>query len=245
MQDDFVVISYEVRNSSDKELRGFHVGLFADWDIGDLLSNVGGIDSLRGLAYQYDPTRTDSNYYGVVALSGMSGAAVTSDYPDMKFVRTINPVSDPVGQQDLRTFVGSGPFALDPDDIARAAFALVAGTTLADLQAHADSARALWGDRTLSVETGDWLPRQAALEQNYPNPFNPQSDIRFETAEAGEVRLVVYDLLGREVAVLVNDRRPAGSYQVRFDAADLASGIYLYRLTAGHFTQTRKMILVK
>ena len=89
------------------------------------------------------------------------------------------------------------------------------------------------------------LPETMALLQNYPNPFNPNSDIRYQISEFGKVRLAVYDLLGREVALLVNEMKPAGTYEVRFDASGLASGVYLYRLTAGSFVETRKMIVVR
>jgi uncharacterized protein (DUF362 family) len=89
------------------------------------------------------------------------------------------------------------------------------------------------------------VPAEVVLEQNFPNPFNPHSEIRYQISEFRMVRLVVYDLLGREVALLVNEIKPAGTYDVRFDASGLASGMYLYRLTAGPFVETRKMIVLK
>jgi glucose/arabinose dehydrogenase len=86
------------------------------------------------------------------------------------------------------------------------------------------------------------------LQQNFPNPFNPVTTIRYGiptgSAET-DVRLTVYDLLGREVAVLVNTRHPAGTYEVNFDASRVASGVYLYRLSAGDLVQTRAMLLLK
>jgi hypothetical protein len=88
-------------------------------------------------------------------------------------------------------------------------------------------------------------PAQSALMQNYPNPFNGSSDIGFAISEFVRVRLTVYDVLGREVATLVNERRAPGRYQERFDAEALPSGVYLYRLTAGRYVQTRKMVIVR
>jgi len=84
-----------------------------------------------------------------------------------------------------------------------------------------------------------------ALHQNYPNPFNPETSIRFDLAEAVNVTLTVYNVAGQEVAMLVNGKMNAGAHTVNFDGAALTSGVYLYRLTAGEFTSTMKMVLLK
>jgi hypothetical protein len=93
------------------------------------------------------------------------------------------------------------------------------------------------------------------LEQNYPNPFNPITNIRFsipvETGHLDQSRQVapsllrVYDVLGREVATLVNEQLQPGTYTVQFDATNLSSGVYYYRLEAGSFSATRKLVLMK
>jgi hypothetical protein len=89
------------------------------------------------------------------------------------------------------------------------------------------------------------VPTQMSLEQNYPNPFNPNTVIGFQLSVASRADLRVYDLLGREVAVLVNSEMSAGHHEVKFDAAGFASGVYLYRLQAGGFVETRKLLLTK
>jgi hypothetical protein len=89
------------------------------------------------------------------------------------------------------------------------------------------------------------LPASFSLAQNYPNPFNPLTVISYQLPVVSSVRLAVYDLLGREVVVLVNERKDPGAYSLHFDAADLSSGAYLLRLIAGNFVQTRKMIVAK
>ena len=88
-------------------------------------------------------------------------------------------------------------------------------------------------------------PVEFSLSQNYHNPFNPSTTIKYELAQAAMVRLGVYDLLGREVAVLVDRREDAGVHQTKFDASHLASGVYLYRLQAGGFLQSRKLIILR
>lgn len=110
----------------------------------------------------------------------------------------------------------------------------------------------------VEVEVG--LPTEFSLEQNYPNPFNPSTKIKFTIPSVGTslmkfVQLKVYDILGNEVATLVNEEKPAGNYEVNFsaiggsssggDAWNLSSGIYFYQLKAGKFLQTKKMIYLK
>ena len=83
------------------------------------------------------------------------------------------------------------------------------------------------------------------LFQNYPNPFNPSTAISYQLSAVSDVKLVVFDLLGREVATLVNEKKEAGKYVVNLNASSLTSGVYFYKLTAGSFSETKKMMLVK
>jgi hypothetical protein len=96
-----------------------------------------------------------------------------------------------------------------------------------------------------AAEVSAHLPTEFRLYQNYPNPFNPTTTIRFDLPRASVVTLRIFDLLGREVLTLVDENRAAGSHNVTFDGSRLASGIYLYRLQAGPFTTTKKMVLLK
>jgi hypothetical protein len=89
------------------------------------------------------------------------------------------------------------------------------------------------------------IPTEFELFQNYPNPFNPVTTIRYTVPQSAEVKIIVYDILGREVASLVNEYKPTGTYEVSFDANALASGVYFYQLKAGNYLETRKMILLK
>jgi hypothetical protein len=89
------------------------------------------------------------------------------------------------------------------------------------------------------------VPMSFSLSQNYPNPFNPSTIIKYELPKASVVRLSVFDILGREVSVLVYERENAGSYEVKFDGSSSASGVYFYRLQAGSFVQTRKLLLLR
>ena len=95
----------------------------------------------------------------------------------------------------------------------------------------------------------EWIseekPKELALYQNYPNPFNPQTSIQFDVAETGHVQLEVFDIQGRRIAILQNGTIAAGRYQVRVQAQEWSSGVYLYRLQAGENVIVKKMVLVK
>lgn len=83
------------------------------------------------------------------------------------------------------------------------------------------------------------------LSQNYPNPFNPLTTIKYSLAKDVKVLIKIYDILGREVQTLVNDFKKAGYYEVSFDGTNFASGIYFYKIEAGNFANTKKMLIVK
>jgi len=96
-----------------------------------------------------------------------------------------------------------------------------------------------------AVQGRQAAPAVFALLQNYPNPFNPSTTIRYQVPVASHVTLTVFDLLGREVATLVDGVEEPGNKSVTFDASNLASGMYLYRLKAGTFVETRKLMVLR
>ena len=95
------------------------------------------------------------------------------------------------------------------------------------------------------VEVIVTVPEKLELSQNYPNPFNPSTNIKYQISTSNHVLLIVYDVLGNEVATLVNEVKPAGNYEVKFDARSLSSGTYFYKLQAGSFVETKEMVLMK
>jgi hypothetical protein len=97
----------------------------------------------------------------------------------------------------------------------------------------------------VSTYPQNMLPLSVELYQNYPNPFNPSTTIKFELPKASQVLLTVYNTLGQQVATLVHGQQEAGSYEVKFDGSGLASGVYFYRLQAGTYVETRKVLLLK
>ena len=96
-----------------------------------------------------------------------------------------------------------------------------------------------------TIEVNFSTPNKFELSQNYPNPFNPSTTILFNLIEAENVKLTIYNILGQEIKTLLDEYKESGVYTINFNASDLNSGFYIYKLEAGSFTQTRKMTLIK
>ena len=101
-----------------------------------------------------------------------------------------------------------------------------------------------WANKS-TESSGNNISYDYNLAQNYPNPFNPTTTINYSIKSAGEVTLKIYDMLGTELASLVNESQEAGSYSVEFNAANLPSGMYVYRISTNNFVDTKKLILLK
>ncbi len=89
------------------------------------------------------------------------------------------------------------------------------------------------------------VPKEYTLFQNFPNPFNPSTKIKYQVPINGFVKLIVYDLLGREVAVLVNEQQKPGTYETEFNASNQSSGVYFYKLQTEKYSDTKKMVIIK
>lgn len=140
---------------------------------------------------------------------------------------------------------GNGVYNPPPADHAwRLTFNSPNGDLISNFSHNTNFTDINWPGAT-SVGEYERVPGQYSLSQNYPNPFNPTTSIRFSIGKSQFVQLRVYNILGFEVATLVNEEKPAGNYEIVFNASEFSSGTYFYKLEAGSFSQIKKMILIK
>jgi hypothetical protein len=163
--------------------------------------------------------------------------------PDMDSVATAPPFPEPPLQPgdtlvtSLHVFTDQGSIATAHVQIQVGTFRNPLDRIILDFTATTDP--------TVNVVNENNYLNSYYLFQNYPNPFNPSTRINYNVGESGLVQLKVYNVLGVEVATLVNDSKSSGNYSVDFNAANFSSGVYFYSLSVNNFTQTRKMILEK
>ncbi|MBU1099832.1 MAG: T9SS type A sorting domain-containing protein [Bacteroidetes bacterium] len=220
--------------------------------------------------FEYSCPHLDEYQGAIDTYNYMQGKMLTGEYikiPDelggghTKFRAPGDPVTgtgwidgvyiDPTSDRYFLT--STGPFNLAPgesEEIILAQIAAGGRTGIGHLEAVAElkeTARQVLEDygQVVSTEKTEELPTEIKLYQNYPNPFNPKSKIKYQIVKSGKVELVVYDLLGKIITSLVDEDKPAGTYEVEFDGENLSSGIYFYELRVGDHSQQRKMILLK
>jgi hypothetical protein len=128
----------------------------------------------------------------------------------------------------------------------------VLATAPAQTSAFTPTSASQWGtfkarisDILVSINNNTELPLKYNLSQNYPNPFNPVTQINYSVVNTGFVKITVYDMLGREISVLVNEFKAPGNYSINFDASSFSSGMYIYKMETDNFTASKKMVLIR
>ncbi|MGA9364658.1 MAG: S8 family serine peptidase [Bacteroidota bacterium] len=261
---DYIILKYTLRNTTSVAISSLYVGLYFDWDVGSVGLNIATYDPSRHLGYVYDTDPNGSKtYVGAVLLSTGS--------PQFRAIDNDNTVSGnpwgvydgftkaekwqslsggtthaQEGPSDVSMVIGTGPLSIAANDSAVVGLAVLAGLDLQSLQATADAAKQKWSLILTEVQRiSSELPLSFSLYQNYPNPFNPSTKIRYDLPSESHVTLVLYNLLGQEVARLVDARQSAGKYEVPYVASNVSSGVYFYRIQAGAYSEIRKMMILR
>jgi serine protease len=253
--DDYVIMAYDIRNPGTTEITNLYVGQFFDWDIANYATNWTDFDPSRSLAYAWDQNSPAAPYFGVRALDSAAGMRGLVNSTTIALDRAAKwgwisggVVQRAAGPADIHFVLSSGPFNIPAGESRIAGFAIVGGENLGAMQVNADAARARWALIRGSVgvrNEGGEVPSDYALYQNYPNPFNPTSRISYSLPAPQHVVIRLYDVTGRMIRTLVDEQQPSGTRFVEVEAEGLASGVYYYRMTAGTYSATRKLVVLR
>jgi len=242
-----------IPGAKNQSLSSFIHFMGGDPSLNDPSTAVEARNYLLGLTRIGEPVDPCNWPYGQV-LGGVNCATL-----DPGFLYSGNPVTS-VGwinslPADYRMLVNTGPFTLELDKpidiivcylIGRGSSALNSVSVMKDITEEAIQIyNSNFTDIPTSIENQPIVISEFKLDQNYPNPFNPSTKISWQSPVSGHQKLKIYDVLGNEVVTLVNEYKSAGSYEIEFNATSLSSGVYFYKLQAGSFVQTKKMILIK
>jgi len=269
----FIILRYNFSNTTDTVINNFYAGLFFDLDFNNYYNDHTSWDYDDNFGYAYDQDKDDASriydHIGVALLSGteynyramntadlnqLGGVSVYPqfDSDDKWAAISSKMVVDDHGPDDIAFSVSGGPYTIQPHNNINVSFAIAGGKSLDELRTAVQSSREAYGLIPTDIkEHNDELPIKFSLSQNYPNPFNPTTTIRFSipnSRQGGQTQLStlkVYDILGREIKTLINKSLSPGSYEVNFNASGLSSGVYFYKLSAGSFVETKKMMLLR
>lgn len=259
--DDFIIVCYKITNTTGSTINDFRAGLIMDWDFANLFNNQSVVwDAGNQIGIITDPTTTNVggvmvlNAEGAATFRGLTSASLYSEADKSNYLFSDFTATDQINQ-DINCLIATGDFSIAPGASVFASFALLGGSSNADLLVNAAAAQAIYDqtgmcDDIITDVALESVAPGVRLRQNAPNPFNPTTRIAFETERAGMVSLQIFDTQGRVVRTLIEALRPAGAYDLVWDGRDdggrdLPSGIYFYTLVADGQKVSRKMTLLK
>jgi hypothetical protein len=251
----YIILRYTITNTSGAAISNLHAGLYFDWDMieGSGANDLTAWDSSGNFGYAHhqgsNPDTTigigllSANNYGFYAIMNS-----TFGYSDKEKWTALSSglTHTSAGPEDIANVTSSGPYNIPTGSSIDVAFAIAADINLQNIRTAIANARSKYNFILTSVnDNKNPLPYKFELAQNYPNPFNPSTTIKFSVPSESHAILKIYDMLGREVRTLLNEEKAPGTYSINFIAGNLPSGVYLYKLTAGNYTDAKKLILIK
>jgi len=218
---------------------------------GQNTNNVSTLDTANKLGYSFNSANQDP-HLGVALLTGqnlnfkaLTGAEVLTGFTTQeKWDALSSGISVPTQTGTTCLVISAGPITLNNNDSVTVGFAIVKGANLSELKTNTITAKNKYG--VIGVQQiSSQVPLKFELYQNYPNPFNPWTTIRFDLAKNDFVNIRVFDVLGREVALILDRKLDAGTYKVDFDGSSYSSGVYFYRIETKYFIDVKRMVLIK
>jgi len=256
----YIILKYSFVNNSQAAISNLYTGIYFDWDMVDGQGDSTAWDTQGNLGYVTHTTSTfdtlvatalissaDYGYWGI-RNDGSDGFGVYTGFSNANKWKALSSGigKAKAGVGDISEVTSGGPYKISAGDTIRVAFAVATGNSLSDLRSAITNARAKYQEILTDVSsTKNSVPVSYNLSQNYPNPFNPSTVIKYQVAKAGNVSLKIFDILGREVATLINEEKSAGNYSINFNAASFPSGVYFYQIRSGSYIATKKMVLLK
>ncbi len=249
---DYIILKYTIKNTSGSALSNLFAGVYSYFTPLGLNSGLTStLDTANKLGYTY--ANSNSNpHLGVCVLTtqnlnfkAINAVEVFNGFTTQeKWDALSGGISTPSYTGISCFVVSAGPININNNDSVIVAFAIVKGNDLNTLKTNAVTAKnkyAVIGVKPISNS----VPLVYSLYQNYPNPFNPSTTIKFDIPKQDFVTIGIYDILGRYVGAVLNEKLGAGSYEIRYDAGSLSSGVYFYTIRAGNFSDVKKMVLIK
>ncbi|MNK68856.1 Thermophilic serine proteinase precursor [compost metagenome] len=259
----YVIMEYEITNTSNADLQNIYTGLFTDWDLDDASANATQYDAITKTAYVYAKKNAAYPYAGIRLLSLSTAPAyyplsyqlpnslladnnftVAEKYQTLTSgIQATGLGHDNANGYDVMFTVGSGPYNIAKNGTVKVAYAFVAGDNLSQLATVGGAAelkyKEVLADRIKSI------PVEYALKQNYPNQAKTFTYIPLDLPEKTNVDITIYDVTGRKVSKVTNGTLNAGSYRFYVDVSKFANGVYTYQLKTSNYKQAKKMIVSK
>jgi serine protease len=266
----YIILRMQLENTTSNDIKNIYTGYYFDLDIqgdsgDDYSDDMVNYDYTDNFGYAYDqdgsPQQTfvaaalisDANY-GFYAINQDSSTAIVSPNSSNGFLDSEKwySISNGIkktqaGPADIAYVISGGPYNINAGQTLDIVFTLACGSDIDEVRTAVQQSKIKWQNGLTEIEENAELPGEYVLFQNYPNPFNPETVISYTLPKSGFVSLKVYDILGREVATLVNEYQQPGNHYSSFSTLHytLSSGVYFYRISSGDFHQTKKMLILK
>jgi len=252
---DYILLKYNIKNTNSSQISNMYVGIFTFFSPNQVFNsgNITRYDAINKIGYTYN-TNTPYPFLGVALMTtnqnvnfkALTSTEVLNGFTTQEKWESLSSgiYNDSLGPGGNAFTLAVGPFNVPANQSITVGFAILKGNDRTDLINKTNIARNKYASVGVT-QISNMLPKVYELNQNYPNPFNPITNIKFAIPENDFVTIKVYDILGKEIATLVNEKLTAGYYQFSFDASGMSSGVYFYRMTTSKFTQVKRMMLIK